>query len=128
MGRPRKPSPPPEAAEVAERVSAALIELVRVLARAVVREAAAAALEARPAIKPPPVVRENKYLPAEPSRDRILRIREMAELAGVHQHTIRRAGASGELKLLKLSARVVGARESEFWRWAGRKPTHAGDV
>ena len=51
-----------------------------------------------------------------------------AELVGVHQHTIRRAGASGELKLLKLSACIVGARESEFWRWVGRKSTNGGDA
>ena len=50
-------------------------------------------------------------------RDRVLRMPEMIETSGLSRWTIMRAAQRGELKLIRFSARAIGARESEFWRW-----------
>jgi len=42
---------------------------------------------------------------------------EMIETSGLSRWTIKRAAERGELQLVKLTPRAVGARESEFWRW-----------
>ena len=56
-----------------------------------------------------------------PTNDRIMRMVEMIEVAGVNRYTITRAAARGELTLIKLTPRAIGARASEFWRWIDSK-------
>lgn len=54
-------------------------------------------------------------------RDRVMRMGEMVEVSGLSRWTITRAADRGEIQLIKLTARAVGARESEFWRWVDSK-------
>jgi predicted DNA-binding transcriptional regulator AlpA len=54
--------------------------------------------------------------------DRILRMDELVATSGLSRWTIKRAAERGELRLIKLTARAIGARESEFWRWVDSKP------
>jgi len=54
-------------------------------------------------------------------RDRVMRMTEMMATSGLSRWTITRAAARGELRLIKMSARAVGCRETEFWRWIDNK-------
>lgn len=56
-------------------------------------------------------------LPADLAEDRVLTVPQGALAAGVSPDTLRRAAARGELKLLRLSARRIGIRTSDFRRW-----------
>ena len=62
--------------------------------------------------------RASEAIPIERRRvDRIMRMSECVATSGLSYWTIRRAAQAGELHLIKLSARAIGCRESEFWRW-----------
>ena len=67
--------------------------------------------------------RASEAIPIERRRrvDRIMRMSEMVATSGLSYWTIRRAAQAGELRLIKLSARAIGARESEFWAWIDSK-------
>ena len=54
-------------------------------------------------------------------RDRVMRMSEMVETSGLSRWTIKRAADRGELQLIKLTAKGIGARESVFWRWVDSK-------
>jgi len=64
-------------------------------------------------------VRNNDINPK--TADRIMRTPEMETVSGLSRWTIWRAAKRGELKLIKLTAKARGCRESEFWRWIDSK-------
>jgi predicted DNA-binding transcriptional regulator AlpA len=75
--------------------------------------------------RPTPVQRTSDDQPlkhlGQRARDRVMRMQEMVETSGLSRWTITRAAQRGELQLIKLTARAIGARESEFWRWVDSK-------
>jgi predicted DNA-binding transcriptional regulator AlpA len=65
--------------------------------------------------------RQRKASQDMPRELRVRDLPEMIETSGLSRWTITRAAAKGELKLIMLTSRAVGARESEFWRWIDDK-------
>jgi predicted DNA-binding transcriptional regulator AlpA len=65
-----------------------------------------------------PMAKPSKDTAAQPHAvDKVLPVPEAAQFAGISRWTLKRAAARGELKILRLSPRRVGVRQSEFARW-----------
>lgn len=50
-------------------------------------------------------------------RDKVISVRDAAEISGVSTATLKRRAQAGDLKILKLSVRRRGIRMSELQRW-----------
>lgn len=50
-------------------------------------------------------------------RDKVISVRDAAEISGVSMATLKRRAKAGDLNILKLSVRRRGIRLSELQRW-----------
>jgi excisionase family DNA binding protein len=53
-------------------------------------------------------------IPPDMAGDRMLSVQQIAELDGISEDTVRREIAKGKLKAVKLSARRIGVRTSDY--------------
>jgi excisionase family DNA binding protein len=59
----------------------------------------------------------------QPDHDSVMSIDKAAHRLGIHRDTLRRRAREGQIKILQLSARRIGIRESEFQRYLAENET-----